>query len=232
MPGAPKAPPSFIPHDAGEAIHPHRRGSSGLLELFTLIAVVLFVGSAALGAGVFLYDQFLRSSLTSKKAQLERASAAFEPELIHQLARLDDRMRVAGDVLGRHVAVSALFRMLEQTTVSAITFRSLGFEGVESDRMTLRMEGVAGSMNAIALQADLFTKVGMVTSPIFSNIDRKPDGVHFSFNALINPSAINYTNLIRGVSQALPEQIQTTPVPTEPVSPFDAPPAEEPALDE
>ncbi len=228
MPGTTKPQPSFIPRDASEATHTRRSSSSGLLELFGLISIVLFIASGALGAGVFLYDQFLRASKASKVEQLERASAAFEPALIHELARLDDRMRVAGDVLASHIAPSAFFQMLEQTTVSTVAFRSLNFEGSDSARMTLRMDGVAGSMNAIALQADLFSKVGMVTSPIFSNIDRRPDGVHFSFTALLNPSALNYTSLIRGIPQSIPQEI-STPQGAEqvPASPFDAAPAEE-----
>lgn len=227
MPGQAKPQSSFIPRDAGEATRVRHHGTNGLLELFTLISIVLFVASGALGAGVFLYDQFLQASSASKVDQLERATAAFEPALIHELTRLDDRMRVAGDVLGGHIAPSAFFRMLEQATVSTITFSSLTFEASDPARMNIRMDGVAGSMNAIALQADLFSKIGMVTSPIFSNIDRRPDGVHFSFTALLNPTALNYAGLIRGVTDSIPQKLSTSSASEQlPASPFDPPPVE------
>ena len=192
--------PSFIPRDAGQG-SVRRPASGGLLELFVLISVVMFVASGALGIGVFLYLQFLQASSTSKLDQLERATAAFEPALIHELTRLDDRMRSAGDILDRHTAPSAFFRMLEQATIRSVSFRSLNFEAVDAQRMAIKMDGVADSVNAIALQADLFSKVGMVTSPIFSNIDRRPDGVHFNLSAQLNPSALNYSAVVRSLTQ-------------------------------
>lgn len=227
MPGNTKPQTSFIPQDAGNETRTRRAGTSGLLDLFTLVAAVLFVASAALGAGMFLYQQFLQSNSASKLSQLNKVKEAFEPQLIRELSRLDDRMRVGSDLLGRHLAASAFFRMLEATTVTAVTFRSLDMEAADPQRMTIRMDGVAESMNSIALQADLFSKVGMVTSPIFSNIDRRADGVHFSFTAILNPAALNYTSLVRGIPQITGgEQLPPSPASQEPASPFDAPPSE------
>ena len=194
-------PSSFIPHEVAE-ISVRRAGKGGLIELFTLISIVLFVASGALGVGMFLYFQFLQANDASKIDQLERATAAFEPALIHELARLDDRMRSSSDILGQHIAPSALFRMLEQATIGSVSFRSLNFEAIDPQRMSIRMDGIADSVNAIALQADVFSKVGMVTSPIFSSIDRRADGVHFSLSAQLNPSTLNFSALARDFSGA------------------------------
>lgn len=179
-------------------ISPRGQGR-GLAELLVLISIVLFVASVALAAGVFLYGQFLESSARSKINQLERAKAAFEPSLIHELSRLDDRMRTAGDILGRHIAPSVFFKMLELTTISTVAYTSLDFNSDRED-MTIAMDGVAASVNSIALQADLFSKGGVVTSPIFSNIDRKLDGVHFTLSALVNPAAITYVQAVSGAT--------------------------------
>ena len=65
------------------------------------------------------------------------------------------------------------------------------------------MAGVAQSVNSIALQAQIFSKNGIITSPIFSGIERQIDGVHFDFNALVNPAAINYVQELNAAS-ALP----------------------------
>src|SRR3989338_2767261 len=191
--------PSFIPREAQSFSQAPRR-QKGIADLLTLLSVVLLVASFALAAGVFLYKEYLGSSASSKVSQLERAKAAFEPSLIRELTRLDDRMRSAGDVLGGHVSPTAFFRMLEQTTIASIAYASLDFEAVDTQHMTAKMDGVAGSVNAIALQADIFAKGGMITSPIFSNINREPDGIHFDLSARINPAAINYVQLIAGAS--------------------------------
>jgi hypothetical protein len=215
------APQSFIPRDAPVAA-PRGVPGRGLAELLTLIALVLFVASAALAIGVFLYSQYLQSNASSKVDQLERARAAFEPSLINELTRLDDRMRAAGEVLGGHIAPSAFFRMLEQTTIQTVAFTSLDFEATDDERMNITMEGVAESVNAIALQADLFSKGGMVTSPIFSNINREFDGVHFDLSALLDPVAINYLQYVAGAMAAMQQQPEIVQ-PTQPSSPFGAP---------
>lgn len=197
-----QTPSSFIPRETGGA--GSARKARGLLDLMVLLGFVLFVASGALGAGVFLYEQYLTQSTASKTSQLERASAAFEPALIQELARLDDRMRSAQDILGRHIAPSVFFRMLEGTTIQTVSFRSLTLEGADLQRIAISMDGIADSVNAIALQADVFSKVGVITNPIFSNIDRRADGVHFSMSAFVSPTALRYAALVQGVSVSLP----------------------------
>lgn len=206
---------SFIPNDAAQVARPMRVGGGGLADLSTLLSIVLLIASGALAIGVFLYSQYLQSSLASKADQLARASAAFEPALIRELTRLDERMRAAGDILGGHIAPSAFFHMLEATTIQTTSFRNLTFETNQEKLMTIKMNGLAESVNSIAYQADLFSKIGMITSPIFSNIDRQPEGVRFDLSAHIDPSAINYTALVRGVSQQLPQNIESTEAPLE-----------------
>lgn len=201
-----------------------RARNTALADLFALIALVLFVASAALAVGVFLFEQYLQSSSTSKVDQLQRAKAAFEPALIQELTRLDDRMRAAGEVLANHISPSAFFNMLEASTITTVAFKSLEFQAVDRQRMTVTMEGIAASVNSIALQADLFSKGGMVTSPIFSNIDREIDGVHFSLSAYINPTAVNYTQLVGGAAALLQgapqEEMQSAEPGAEAADPF------------
>lgn len=185
-------PASFIPHDTSVARPSLRRGG-GLGDLLLLVAIVIFVASAALAIGVFLYGQYLVTENSSKLEQLERAKAGFQPALIQQLTRLDDRMHAADRVLSAHIAPSLFFKALEEATLQTVSFQSLDFQVAENQNLTVKMAGVAESVNSIALQADLFSKNGVVTNPIFSNIARQPDGVHFNLTAVVNPSAINFS---------------------------------------
>src|SRR3989338_1267051 len=220
--------PSFIPRETPSFSQSPRK-QKGMADLLTLLSIVLFAASVALGAGVFLYKEYLRSSASSKVSQLERAKAAFEPSLIRELTRLDDRMRSAGDVLGGHISPTAFFRMLEQTTIASIAYASLDFEAIDAQHMTVKMDGVAGSVNAIALQADLFAKGGMITSPIFSNINRQADGVHFDLSAHINPLSINFTQLLSVPGNFTPAGTlpETNELPQESGGPFGTPSGEE-----
>lgn len=210
--------PTFIPHEAVVSV-PLKKGG-GLAELFLLVSLVLFIVSAALGAGVFLYTQYLQSSNASKLSQLNSAEAAFDPTLIEQLTRLNTRMITAQSLLSAHLAPSQLFSMLDQSTVQDISFTSLTYDATNPQQIALTMTGVAGSVNSIALQAQVFSQSGIITNPIFSDIDAEEDGVHFDFSALVNPSAITYEGMVSGASQSpassaspagLQTQIQTQP---------------------
>lgn len=183
---------NFIPHDTAQDAAGARTHSGSLLDLLSIVSAIIFVVSIVLGVGVFLYEQFLEKSSASKVEQLKRAQAAFEPSLIQELARLDDRMRVADIILRNHTALSIFFHMLEQVTLTTVSFRSLDFEATDSQNITIKMNGIANSVNSIALQADIFSRVGVIASPIFSNIDREQDGVHFSLTALLTPASLRY----------------------------------------
>lgn len=217
--------PTFIPHEAVTAA-PARRGGGGLSELIFLISITLFIVSAALGAGVFLYAQYLQTSNTSKLGQLQSAGTAFDPTLVQQLTRLDARMNAAQSLLSSHLAPSQLFAMLDQSTVQDVSFSSLSYNASSPQQITLAMTGVAGSVNAIALQAQVFSQSGVITNPIFSNIDAQQDGVHFNFTALVNPVALKYESYAAGASAQAPAQ-QSQPAPTAggtqtPASPFES----------
>lgn len=205
---------SFIPQSP--VIAPtNKRRRGGNFDFFVLLALVLFVASATLAIGVFLYVQFLNSSNASKLDQLNRARQAFEPALIQELTRLDDRMRAADKVLASHVAPSALFDLLEQLTLQTVAFSSLEFETSDT-LMTLSMQGLAQSVNSIALQADLLSRSGMIVNPIFSDINRQIGGVRFNFTADVRRESLNYRMLVGAPN---PETQPQTPPPQE-TSPF------------
>ena len=108
-------PNSFIPHDATTPVEQrHYDSSGGLTDLLTLLSLVLFVASAALAAGSFLYQQYVDGESASKQAQIKAAQAAFDPALVQQLTRLDHRMSSASALLGAHIAPSAFFGALRR----------------------------------------------------------------------------------------------------------------------
>src|SRR3990167_3435807 len=214
-------PASFIPHDTSVA-RPPLRGGGGLNDLLLLVAIVIFVASAALAIGVFLYGQYLATENTAKLAQLDRAKAAFQPALIQQLTRLDDRMHSADRVLSAHIGPSLFFLALEQATLQTVSFQTLDFQATDPQNLAIKMAGIAQSVNSIALQADLFSKNGVIANPIFSNIARQPDGVHFDLSAVVNPAAINYAAQLARASGGDAQSPAAPPqgTPSSPASPF------------
>lgn len=214
---------SFIPKEAGTISAAPRPISSGagLPELLILASVILLIASGALAGGVFLYQQFLQGQETSKAAQLKRAEGSFEPALIQQLIRLDDRMHTADMLLNGHLAPSVFFNSLDEATLQTISFNGLTLDASDSRHISIKMSGVARSINSIALQADLFGKNSVIYDPIFSGIDHQPDGVHFGLTALVNVGAVNYVQMINGVQQSAAPAVSVPP--QIPVSPFVGP---------
>lgn len=222
---------SFIPQSPVSAPTPGGKVKSGGFDMFMLLGLVLFIASAVLAVGVFLYVQYVNASAASKLDQLNRAKAAFEPALIAELTRLDDRMRAADEVLSIHLAPSTLFRVLEQLTLQTVAFSNLDFAAQTPNDMTLSMQGIAQSVNSIALEADLLSKSGVISNPIFSNINRTTAGVRFDFTSGINAEGIRYRSAQAGqagTQSAQPEASTPFGLPQEMTE--GTPPPEEPSL--
>lgn len=214
---------SFIPKEAGSASTVKRsmNVSAGLPELMMLAATIVLVASGALAGGVFLYQQFLQRQTVSKAEQLKRAEAAFEPALIQQLTRLDERMHTAETLLSAHLAPSVFFDSLNQATLTTVSFANLTLDAIDQKQITIKMSGIAKSVNSVAFQANLFGKNSVITDPIFSKIDQQQDSVHFDLVALVNSSAISYTQLIGGIPVPT---VLPPPQPETPGSVFTTPP--------
>ena len=192
--------PSFIPHDAGTPTAARRTSEGGLWDLLLMLGIVALVVSCALAGGVFFYQQFLKATINSDLNKLKQARAQFDPSLVDQLTRLDNRMQSADSLLAIHIAPSAFFAALDQVTAKTVSYTSLDMEVNDPHRITLKMTGIARSVNSIAFQADLLSKSGVFTSPIFSNLDRQKDGVHFNLDAFVDTSKLNFETLVNTAS--------------------------------
>src|SRR3569832_2851656 len=136
---------SFIPQDAGEIkITPPRiGGGAGFSELVLMLAIVLVVASGALAGAVFVYKQYMQTSLNSKKEQLQRAKNEFDPSLIQQLTRLDDRMHAGSTILAQHVAPTVFLDALSQATLTTVQFSNMTGEAADLAHINVKFSGLA-----------------------------------------------------------------------------------------
>jgi hypothetical protein len=212
---------SFIPQDAGEVklTAPKIGGGTGFSELLLLLCIVLVVASGVLAGAVFIYKQYMQTAAASKKEQLRRAKEAFDPTLIQQLTRLDDRMHAGSAILSQHLAPTVFLSALSQATLATIAFTSMSLDNNATQHLNVKFSGVAQSVNSIALQAQVFGKNPVIANPIFSNIGRQIDGVHFNLSAIVNPKAISYQELITPAPQPTQPTQQQSQAPSA-TSPF------------
>jgi hypothetical protein len=205
---------SFIPKDAGNlgsvAVQRYTRARSGLSEIMLLFGVVLLIASIALGVGSFLYLNYLQSSYTNGIETLKRSGN--DDTFVAEVTRSANRMSVGGELLSTHTAPSILFDLLEQLTLQTVSYDDLKYDATQGGEIVVSMQGVASSVNSIALQAEKLSENVAFSSPIFTNISRQKDGVHFLLTTKINPAALNYGNTILSENPAPTDSLpQTTP---------------------
>jgi hypothetical protein len=185
---------SFIPKKA-LAPTSAKKQRRGTVNIFFLGAFIIFLGTLLLAVGVFLYQEFLTSSIERKQQSLEKARAEFEPAFIQEISRFDSRINSAKTILERHLALSALFKLLEAKTLKSIQFEGFSYLIEGDGRINIFMKGKARSFSSIALQSDIFGKDKFIKEPIFSNLnlDQKGNAI-FDFSAFIDRDLLSYAN--------------------------------------
>ncbi len=188
---------SFIPKNpiVSDTPSAYRRQS---INILTLVSIIIFIFSATIGAGAFVYEKYLKSSLIQKQADLEKARASFDPVLIQEIRRLDNRIEHSKEILSRHAAFSAFFETLELSTLQNIQFKSFNLNTVPGDDgVKIDLQGVARNYASVALQSDSFNKTVGIKNPVFSDLNLDQSGmVTFSISAFLDSSAFKYINFI------------------------------------
>lgn len=185
----PQVPASFIPKSPLTA----EARSSGGAGLFNILALLIFVVSLAGAGGTFLYEQFLKNSITAKADSLTRAQGAYDPGVIQDLVRLDSRIAQARSLMGKHVAPTAFFSFLAGATLESVQFTSFDYTLEADGAATITLAGVARSFSSVALQSDNFGASRVLRNVVFSNITVGPTGaVSFGVSASVDPSLLLY----------------------------------------
>lgn len=168
------------------------------ISIVTLISIIVFIFSVALGAGAFVYEKYLKSTLIQKQADLEKARASFDPILIQEIRRLDKRIEHSKEILSRHAAFSAFFETLELSTLQNIQFKSFNLSAVSGDEsVKIDLKGVARNYASVALQSDSFNKTVGIKNPVFLDLNLDQSGrVTFSITSFLDSGAFKYINFI------------------------------------
>ncbi len=184
---------SFIPKESLT----QKKRSKKPVNLLTMGTLIIFFGTILIAVGIFLYGEYLKVSITNKEDQLSRARGAFEPALIQELTRVDERIEATGKILDQHTAMSLFFEFLESNTLESVRFNEFLLTTMDSDRYLLNMSGSAASFASVALQSDVFGESEIVTGPVFSNLDLDRFGnVSFNVNAFVSVDDIKYRKTV------------------------------------
>lgn len=180
---------SFIPKKIIGAPVYKSRG----LGVFTVFALMVFLVSAALWGGLFLYERYLKEQISEKESSLKIAQSGLESSLIMSLAQLAGKIDAAKSLIKNHKAPSSIFVFLEDNTLKDVRFKNFDFSFSSAGESSVSMSGVAKSYSALALQANAFEKNGNVRKASFSGFKLDKNGwVNFEVEIVFNPSILVY----------------------------------------
>lgn len=189
---------SFIPKKTLSPESSVSRGSSSF-GLINVVAFIIMLVSLIVTGGAYFYRNTLSQKVAEMKTSLERAQNIFEPEFLQELQTFDRRIQAAEEILGKHIAVSPIFEVLQEITLPTVRYIDFTYEvdSVNSNIVHVTMSGEAVSYDAITLQADLFSENRFIRNPIFSNFSLARTGnVEFDLMFDVSRSLVNFEQKI------------------------------------
>jgi len=187
---------SFIPQKKLGGKIKRRRAPLGLLFV---LSIILFLIALAGIIGVIVYEEILERSIESKAVSLQRAQDAFDPDLIDELRRLDNRIKSSQSILNAHISMTPFFALLEDLTLKNVRFNEFRFSLEDTSGITsLIMAGEAVDYATVVLQSDLMGQSKHLKGQIFSdvNLDEETGNIRFSLRTTLDPELISFTSNI------------------------------------
>lgn len=169
------------------------------ISLLTVIAIFIFFTVLIATGGLYFYKGIVTKDITKMENDLNLAKNRFEPSKIVQLQVLDKRLKAATEILSKHIAISPIFKTLQELTMKTVRYTTFNYNfGTEKNAViNVKMSGSAVGYSSIALQSDLFTKNKFLIDPVFSNLSLDNSGnVVFDLEFSINPSFLNYKQML------------------------------------
>lgn len=163
------------------------------INLFSLIATVLFVVSLALSGGVYFYKDLLGKQIEESKVFLKKAQDDIDSDFIKQAIRLDSRIETSKKLLSSHLTITPFFAFLSEITLKTVRFRDFNFSYPAPDKIAVSMKGQALSYSAVALQSDYLNQQKNLKNTIVGDMILDPGGT-VSFNVItsVDPKVFSY----------------------------------------
>ena len=163
---------------------------SGMSFLVTL-SIIVFVASAIIYGGVFLYQSALDSSIKTKTEDLNTKKNELDQTTIDGIYKVSQRIEALKAVLANHRSIAPFFNYLGQNTLTGVRFLSFNYSDT-GDNPIVALTGVAKDYGSIALQSKKFGENPLLTSS-FSGFSLKDGGlVNFSVKITSDPAQFSY----------------------------------------
>lgn len=197
---------SFIPKKPLARSGKRRKGMSGK-SVGIINGIALFVFVLALGASiaVFFYERNLNGKVASLEQKLTGAVEQLDLSFVEEVKLLDARLRVAEELLGDHIAASAVFRLLQEITLHRVQLTDVAItpSGAGAEAPTVTLTGRTSTFATLALQAEEIRSHSDITEATFDNIGLSEGGdVTFSASLTLDEKLIQYRTLFAPLEEA------------------------------
>lgn len=214
----PKFQTSFIPQrpiNTGLKLPSSKGSASKTVNIFNIIATVVFIATLLILVGLFVYKKVLNNQITQEGKSLTDARNAFDFGSIQNLVNVSTRLNATKQLLSNHIAVSGLFNLLQSLTVQKVSFNNFTYN--RKDRIfSVSMSGEAQGYDTIAAQANIFAQNSFIQNPSFSNFDLSSNGnVTFKFDATIDPGLVSYKQTVAAIPDTSPQPPAQPAVPVQ-----------------
>lgn len=187
---------SFIPK---KPVVKERVESSRPVGILLVASIIVLITVLLATGGIYFAKESLVKAIKSKQETLDKARNRFEYSKIAELQLLDKRLRASTDILNKHISVVPIFSALEKVTMKTVRYTKFSYalSADKSNKIDVKMSGIAIGYKEIALQSDLFTTNDIVNKnfidPVFSNLTLDVSGnVLFDLAFSVDPSFLNY----------------------------------------
>lgn len=195
----PKFQTSFIPKKP-IGVEPSGIKVIQTINIFSLIAIVLFLVTVIISGGLFVYKRVILSQIAEAKKNIEQARGAIEPDKIKELVDANSRIISSKNLLENHIASSQILFLLQNLTVKRMRINELTYKNNEK-KVDLIMKGEIQTYNALAQQEAIFKESEYLKNPAFTNISlNQYGGVEVEFSSTLDPSLISYKKAIEKMS--------------------------------
>jgi hypothetical protein len=184
-------------------------GSGKKSNFFSIIAFIIFLATVVAAGGAFVYKLSLDRVVENQKQSLIQIQQAFDPALIDEAVRLNNRIESIKSLLENHTSPSQVFSLLEEFTLATVQFRSLQYNTTETGDIQFSVSGLADSFQSIVLQSDAYGDTGYLRDVLFTNL--QPDNfgnVSFNLDGTVDGQFILYKSRLNSV---LPEGVGGDP---------------------
>ena len=196
----PKFQTSFIPKKPIVASQGLQLSPVKDINIFSVIATIIFLVTALASGGVFVYKQLITNQIVKADQDLNAAREAFQTEKIQELIDANSRIMATKNLLEKHVVVSELLLLLNALTVKKMRITDLTYNN-RNGSPTVSMSAEAQTYNALADQGRIFSENEFVLNEEFSNFELADSGnVRVKFFANIDPTLVSYKKAVEAVS--------------------------------